>query len=232
MYNIRDGSKRIILPENLTLLASVGNKTINPLIFCLYRSRQSYYNHFCWLSIELIIMLQPCTHHRLDELSWTCHLCHSPPPSRRCFCLTKLSWCTPINIVEIRTDTSDHHEETTVLPISVCMKQHWQSVIIVVWVVILNCCKVSTSHMTSKAVSCADDVWKGCKVFQFTTIKFYVIFFFAWECVISSSVASPYFQHYVWATLCLSQLGHFNFCSHPPTTIQWAFTISHQQKNV
>ena len=27
-----------------------GNKTINPLKFCLYRSRRSYCNHFCWLS--------------------------------------------------------------------------------------------------------------------------------------------------------------------------------------
>ena len=71
----RDGSKRIILPENLTLLASVGNKTINPLKFCLYRSRRSYYNHFCWLSIELIIMLQTSTYHELDDLESVMELC-------------------------------------------------------------------------------------------------------------------------------------------------------------
>ena len=116
---------------------------------------------------------------------WTCQYCHSFPPSLHrnsgYSWLGKLSWCTPINIVEIRTDTSDHHEEATVLPISVCLKQYRETVSIEVWEVVLNCCKVSTCLLIC-IVGCTFDVWK---VIQFTTIK--SLFFCAWVCIVAMS---------------------------------------------
>ena len=85
-------------------------------------------------------------------------------------------------MAEIRTDASDHHEEPSVLPISVCMKQHRESVIIVVSVVVLNCCKVSTCSLTTSIVGRAVNACKQCKVFQLTTVKFLVVIFglFSW----------------------------------------------------
>ena len=85
-------------------------------------------------------------------------------------------------MAESRTDTSDHHEEPSVLPISVCMKQHRESVIIVVSIVVLNCCKVSTCLLTTSIVGGAVDACKQCKVFQFTSVKFFVVIFglFSW----------------------------------------------------
>ena len=52
MYNIRDGSKRIILPKNLTVfkLQLVTRQSILLNSVCTGAGGATYCNHFCWLS--------------------------------------------------------------------------------------------------------------------------------------------------------------------------------------
>ena len=67
------------------------------------------------------------------------HLCFVVPPSKGCRYDTKLISCAPLEVTEIRTNTCSHHEETIVLPISVCAEHHGEFVRTRVRGTILSC---------------------------------------------------------------------------------------------
>lgn len=67
------------------------------------------------------------------------HLCRVIPPSRGCRYDTKLISCAPFEVTKSRTNTCGHHEETTVLPISICAEQYGEFVRTSVRGTILSC---------------------------------------------------------------------------------------------